>query len=624
VSAPIQLQPGCHFAQDFRIESALKQGGMGAVYVATQLSTGTRRALKLMVPSLLADESARRRFEQEARIGARIPSEHVVQVIAAGVDPETASPWIAMEMLEGEELEERIRRAGPMAREEVRELFAQLCHAIGAAHRAGIVHRDLKPENVFLARPRSVGPAPFTVKVLDFGIAKVTSGGPLGSTSALGTPIWMAPEQTTEGGAISPATDVWALGLIAYFALTGKPFWRSANAAVPSLPLLLREVLVEPVPAAGARAAEHERAERLPSGFDSWFARCVTRQVELRFTNASEACAAFEAVLRGDPAWSHAEPAEDHGEAREVAGLPKRRRATPLVLAGAAITLIVAAAVAGAVVLRPDDRATGGSSSPSDPRAAFAAGKLSWQDLALPSSESASDPCDTSGMSVVVAPRVLFAGDPPRPLAALSPSDRSTGAPAAYKPPGRADDFLVLPVASALRERRQTRLLVIADAGTPYRLLYEVLFTARHAGYTRWDMLVNREGRPRTFVAYAPRGDAPTNEAGPRAKILVVRKDEAEVYVRRDGHDGSVDAAADGGASAWAPAGTGCEHEAPSPAHLRGRKDLSECLAALRGRLGAGLALSITAAPEAAYADVLVAVDEARAGDGSWEFAAPE
>src|SRR5687768_6980609 len=99
------LPVGTLFAQDFRIERELGHGGMGVVYVATQLSTGRERALKLMNPELVRDETMRRRFEQEARVGSRIKSEHVVQVIAAGIDAATGLPWLAMELLEGTDLE---------------------------------------------------------------------------------------------------------------------------------------------------------------------------------------------------------------------------------------------------------------------------------------------------------------------------------------------------------------------------------------------------------------------------------------------------------------------------------------------------------------------------------------
>ncbi len=137
------LEQGELFASDFRIERALGSGGMGAVYVATQLSTGKSRALKIMRPELVEDPGQRGRFEQEARIGARIASDHVVDVIAAGIDPTSGAPWLAMELLDGEDLAALVARRGALPPGEALEIVAQLVHALTAAHAAGVVHRDL-------------------------------------------------------------------------------------------------------------------------------------------------------------------------------------------------------------------------------------------------------------------------------------------------------------------------------------------------------------------------------------------------------------------------------------------------------------------------------------------------
>ena len=126
----LTLEPGQLFAGDFRIERRLGEGGMGSVYVVTQLSTSALRALKLMRST---DPSFRRRFEQEARVGAAIKSDHVVQVVAAGVDEATRTPWLAMELLEGETLLEVMAKRGPLDPAYVAELFLQLCHALAAA-----------------------------------------------------------------------------------------------------------------------------------------------------------------------------------------------------------------------------------------------------------------------------------------------------------------------------------------------------------------------------------------------------------------------------------------------------------------------------------------------------------
>jgi serine/threonine protein kinase len=292
----LQLSPGSIFAADFRVVRAIAEGGMGSVYEVEQLSTGAARALKIMHPQLVNDERLKQRFVQEAKVGALIESDHVVTVVGAGIEPQTGTPWLAMELLRGETLASLIARRGSLALWEVREIFVQLCHALTAAHNAGIVHRDLKPENIFLGVARREGIA-FTVKVLDFGIAKLLAEAHHTHTAAIGTPLWMAPEQTEVGQAIRPATDVWPLGLIAFYLLTGFHYWRIANAERLSAAALLREVVLEPIVPPSERAALYGRADRVPAGFDAWFARCVCRDVDQRFQDARQVREGIEQVI---------------------------------------------------------------------------------------------------------------------------------------------------------------------------------------------------------------------------------------------------------------------------------------------------------------------------------------
>jgi len=176
--------------------------------------------------------------------------------------------------------------------------MAELCHALEAAHRQGIVHRDVKPENIFLAEAKRHG-GTFAVKLLDFGIAKVVADARTRATEAMGTPFWMAPEQTEHGSTITPRTDVWPLGLLAFWMLTGRSFWRAANAEDPSAITALREIAFEPIPSPEARAAELGVPGVLPQGFTPWFERCVTRETAARFADAGEAFRAFDPLLSG-------------------------------------------------------------------------------------------------------------------------------------------------------------------------------------------------------------------------------------------------------------------------------------------------------------------------------------
>jgi serine/threonine protein kinase len=296
------LAPGVVVGGDFRVDARLGEGGMGEVWSAEQLSVGRRRAVKVMRRELADDAGLRERFIREARIGATIESDHVVEVVAAGVDADLRVPWIAMELLEGESLEATIARRGPLPWAEVAIVADHLGHALRAAHAAGVIHRDLKPENVFLARPRRSGAGVFEVKVLDFGIAKLIEGAEAASGQSLvvGTPLYMAPEQTDTSGVSSPATDVWALGLIFYRALTGSRYWRAGRDGEMTITSVLRQVLVDPLPPASQRAAEDGVTALLPPGFDEWFLHCVARAPEARFPDAGGACSVLVALLASE------------------------------------------------------------------------------------------------------------------------------------------------------------------------------------------------------------------------------------------------------------------------------------------------------------------------------------
>ncbi|MFO0613842.1 MAG: protein kinase [Polyangiaceae bacterium] len=290
------VREGARFGGDYTIESRLREGGMGAVYVAHQTSTDKKRALKLMLPSLVEDPKLRERFEREARVGARIESDHVVEVVGAGVDAETGIPWLAMELLQGEELGARLAREGRVPPVAAAAILRQVGHGLAAAHRASVIHRDVKPENIFLAQARRAGGPDFVVKILDFGIARIAAESKTSSTETIGSPFWMAPEQATPGAAITPATDVWAFGLLAFALLGGRSYWMSSHDPDPSTMKVLREVLFDPMPPASERAAAIGAAP-LPPGFDAWFATATDREPSARFPDAQAALDALDPLL---------------------------------------------------------------------------------------------------------------------------------------------------------------------------------------------------------------------------------------------------------------------------------------------------------------------------------------
>jgi hypothetical protein len=302
------LRPGSIFAEEFRVVSLLGRGGMGAVYRVEHLPTGKPRALKVLA-ALGSQVRARERFELEARINARVHSEHIVDVIAAGFEGPDELPWIAMELLQGADLRALARRHGRVPRGMLREVFYQLVQGLSAAHRAGVIHRDLKPENVFVSRSERLD-EPFLVKVLDFGIAKLVQEGRAvaSATSTVGTPLWIAPEQLNRGS-LSVQTDVWSLGLLVFWSLTGRPYWEAANGEDIALEALLAEILLSPLQPASERAvALGVPRGVVPEALDEWFERCVAREPELRFDSVSEAGRELDRALRflradvGDPA----------------------------------------------------------------------------------------------------------------------------------------------------------------------------------------------------------------------------------------------------------------------------------------------------------------------------------
>jgi phosphate transport system substrate-binding protein len=288
------IEPGTLVGGAYRVVRPLAEGGMGAVYEAEQIATGARRALKVMHGHFAFDAGLRARFVREARLAASVPSDHVALVLDAGQDDATGALFLVMELLDGVTLSHELRRRGPFLWNDTLSILGQVAHALGAAHALGIVHRDLKPANVFLARSRHAT-VPFTVKLLDFGIAKAVAGESEGTAVVLGTPVWMAPEQTTVNEAVGPQADVWAFGLLAFLILCGRHYFASGNIKAVPTATALREVIFEPLVPASVRAGELGLGDRLPAGFDDWFERCVDRAPANRFVDAR---VAYEALAR--------------------------------------------------------------------------------------------------------------------------------------------------------------------------------------------------------------------------------------------------------------------------------------------------------------------------------------
>jgi eukaryotic-like serine/threonine-protein kinase len=278
---------------------------MGAIFEAEHVATERRVALKLLFPHIMSVASARQKFELEAKVSARVNSPYIVEVLDAGFDEASKSPYLVMELLEGQTLAARVREHGPLAADEALRLLEQVAAGLDSAHgyrEAGgaakpIVHRDLKPENLFLARQHD---GSVVAKILDYGIAKVLGDTAHISQEVRGTPLFMAFEQIT-AGVLSPQTDVWALGLIAYYVLTGARYWRSAERQGASVQSLFAEILTLPLEAPSLRLREQNRDVVLPPAFDAWLLRCIDREPSQRFPSAGAAIEALGRIYERAP-----------------------------------------------------------------------------------------------------------------------------------------------------------------------------------------------------------------------------------------------------------------------------------------------------------------------------------
>jgi hypothetical protein len=209
----------------YRLVRLVAEGGMGLVYEATHARLAGRYAIKVLPPEWSKDPAAMARFDREARITSSLQHPNIVQIIDFNTAAD-GTEYLVMEFLQGETLAARLARLGPMSVDTVIAIVEQVASGLAAAHAHGIVHRDLKPENVLLMQVE--GREGDWVKILDFGISKLTGAG--GDTiaptteSLIGTPLYMAPEQC-EGRMkdVDAATDQFALAVMTYEMLTGRP-----------------------------------------------------------------------------------------------------------------------------------------------------------------------------------------------------------------------------------------------------------------------------------------------------------------------------------------------------------------------------------------------------------------
>ncbi len=272
-----QRLAGTVVAGKYRIRRVVGSGSMGVVCEAEHLEIGKRLAIKLIDASLAGMKDIAMRFRQEARAASLVESQHIVQVFDVGADDELGL-YLVMEYLTGEDLAKRIQQQKRLSADEAVRIALQVARGLAKAHEAGVVHRDLKPANIFLSDREDDEPL---VKILDFGISKVIDASRADSKlkltragTVVGTPQYMSPEQA-QGFAVDERTDVWAVGLVLYEMVAGRPAYPELDTyeqfiinLVQNPPDPLREVapwVPAPLAAVIHAAIEHDIGKRIPS-----------------------------------------------------------------------------------------------------------------------------------------------------------------------------------------------------------------------------------------------------------------------------------------------------------------------------------------------------------------------
>jgi serine/threonine-protein kinase len=269
-------------AGKYEVTGLLGSGGMGYVISARHTELGELVALKFLRPEALPHAELVERFAREARAAAKIRSEHIANVFDVGTQPD-GTPFIVMEYLAGKDLADHLHQEGPLPIDVAVEYIMQACEALAAAHAHGIVHRDIKPENLFLTQQAQ---GMQMIKVLDFGISKVAL--PRGKRDlvrtqmALGSPVYMSPEQIRRSDQVDARSDIWAIGCVLFELLTGVTAFDEPSLLELSAAILERD----PVPLQALRPDASEELETV-------ILRCLNKNPDDRYQNVAELASAL-------------------------------------------------------------------------------------------------------------------------------------------------------------------------------------------------------------------------------------------------------------------------------------------------------------------------------------------
>lgn len=286
----------------YEILDPIGSGGMGRVFRATDHVLGRSVAVKILAPHLGSDPRFVERFRREAHAAARLSHPNVVSVFDLGEDEDTR--FIVMELLEGRTLQEVLHDEGSLPVRRAVDIAVAVAEALGVAHEQGIVHRDVKPANVMLTRTGGV-------KVMDFGIARALGDHALTETAAtLGTAAYLSPEQAA-GGRAGPRSDLYALGVLLFEMLTGRPPFAGGSPVAVALQHVQR-----------APERPSSIAPSIPPAVEAVVLRCLAKDPEDRPSSASDMAASLSAALETDP------PGEG-GTASAAPGTTERLSAPP-------------------------------------------------------------------------------------------------------------------------------------------------------------------------------------------------------------------------------------------------------------------------------------------------------
>jgi serine/threonine-protein kinase len=298
-ASPAQSRPGhpTEVAGRYRVLHKIAEGGMGVVYKAEHVLSKKRLALKLLYPHLCHGPQAIERFRREVSAAAEIDHPGIVQVFDAGVDAD-GSFYMAMELLEGESLADRMRRDWPTTHQAI-DIVRQILGPLARAHERGFVHRDLKPENIFMARDPSSSIV--VAKLLDFGLAReVQRKGPTLTGITFGTPEYMSPEQCMSAKKAGTPSDVWAMGVLMYELVTGyHPF----DGETPNA-IMVSAIKDPHIPVT-------QRAPQVPAALVKIIESCLYKEPEKRPQTAGEIADKLERAL-ADVTLTDTRPARNH------------------------------------------------------------------------------------------------------------------------------------------------------------------------------------------------------------------------------------------------------------------------------------------------------------------------